>query len=153
MFQAAVVQQRWVHIRHDAGQIKEQWINLQTGESYSTLFDGDAVYFNDQTNVRLWYEKNGDVIDQDAGIIYIGGSPPLWKPQTAWEQFVAPFAQAAAATQPAGSSAPSVIRAADTLDGMSVIRFDGYSTDSLGQRFLLEQLWTDPRTHLPVRRK
>jgi len=149
---ASVSEQPWVHIRYDSGQIKESWDNLQTGQTYAIRNDGSVVYFNDLTKTQLWYFKDSGEIEQDAPTIYApGATPHPWKPQTAWDVYVAPVERAAAATQPAGLSAPTVVRVPDTLNGLPVIRFDSYWTDLRGIKFLHEQLWADPRTHLPVR--
>jgi hypothetical protein len=151
--QSAFERQRWVHVRYDCGQIKEEWTNLRTGESYATRYDGGVVYVNEQSNIRRAYWKNGGVIDQDTPTIYAAGqTPPRWSPQSAWEEYVAPYAHAAAATQPAGSP-PPVIAVRDTIDGIPTLRFDDYYTDFAGNRFLYSQLWADPRTHLPLRIK
>src|ERR1700722_3849027 len=151
---AATPPQQWVHIRYDAGQIKDEWDNLDTGETYFTRYDGSIVYINEQTNTRLWYSKDSGVIDRDTPTNYAPGETPRpWTPQFPWEEFVASYERAAAATRPAGSPAPSVISVADVLNGVSVIRFDSYTTDIAGNRFLYTQLWADPRTRQPVRIK
>jgi hypothetical protein len=151
--QAAFEQQRWVHIQFDAGQIKEEWFNLQTGETYASRYDGSVVYVNEQSNVRLWHSKDSRQINQDTPTIYPPGqTAPPWSPRNAWEGFVAPL-QRAAATKPADGAAPSVISEKDAINGNPVVRFDRYSTDAVARRFLYEQFWADPRTHLPVRTK
>jgi hypothetical protein len=150
--QAAVERQAWVHIRFDVGQFKESWTNLRTGEAYTTRSDGNVVYVNDQTNTRFWYWKNDGVIRQDTPTRYAPGkSPRPWTPRTAWEQIVAPLEHAVAATERADTSPPPFVSVKDTFKGRPVIRFDSYTTDSLGNRFLYAQLWADPDTHLPVR--
>jgi hypothetical protein len=151
--QVAFEQQRWVHVRYDVGQIKENWINLQTGESCATRYDGGVVYINDQSNIRLWHSKDSPSISQDTPAIYPPGqAAPPWSPRNAWEYFVAPLQQAVA-TKPADGAAPSVVSEKDTINGNPVVRFDEYSPDNLGRRFLCTQFWADPRTHLPVRTK
>ena len=152
--QAEVERQAWVHIAYDAGQFKESWTNLRTGETYTTRNDGSVVYVNDQTNTRLSYWKMSGVIRQDTPRRYAPGkSPPPWTPRTAWEQIVAPLEHAVAGTERDQSSPPPVVSAQDSLKGRPAVRFDSYSTDSLGNRFLYAQLWADRATHLPVRIK
>jgi hypothetical protein len=149
--QKAFEEQRWVHQHYDVGQAKDTWTNLQTGECYFTHYSGNAGYINDQTNTRLWYWAGSAVIEQDTPTIYAPGViPRKWSPHSAWEEFVAPFAHAAATTQPVDSS---IVTVKDVLDGVPVIRFDEYSTDMTGKRFLLSQIWADPKTHLPVQEK
>jgi hypothetical protein len=151
--QGAFERQRWVHLHFDTGDIKDQWTDLQTGESYITRADGDAVYLNHQTNTRLWYMKRNAVIEQEAPTIYLNGQKPSrWTPQTAWGTLVAPLARVAA-TQPARQSPPPVVAMKDVLNGMPAIRFDVYLTDATGHRFLYSQLWADPKTRLPLREK
>lgn len=150
--QAAVERQAWAHIRYDAGQLKETWINLRTGEAYTTRFDGNVVYFNDKTNTRLEYWKDSGVIRQDAPIQYArdkASRPPT--PQTAWEHIISPLEDAATQAQRAKSAVPTVVSTHDTLGGKPVIRFDTYTNDALEHRFLYSQLWADPRSRLPVR--
>jgi hypothetical protein len=152
--QKAFEGQRWVHIHFDVGEIKDRWTDLQTGESYMTGSDGDVVYLNERTNTRLWYWKHSGIIDQHEPTRYPAGeAPPSWKPQTAWDQLVAPLAQVASATQPAGGSLASVVAIRDVLNGKPAIRFDSYGTDAIGTRFMYSQLWADPQTHLPVSEK
>jgi RNA polymerase sigma factor (sigma-70 family) len=144
----------WVHVRYDTGQVKEEWTNLQTGESYARGFDGRVVYINEQSNTRLVYWKQSGVIDQDTPTLYAPGQlPKPWTPQSAWGEFVGPFEHSAAATQPAGSPPPPVVIVHDSLNGVAAVRFDDYNTDSQGIRFLYSQLWADPRTRLPIRIK
>ena len=45
---------------------------------------------------------------------------------------------------------PDVERHEEMLDGRKLIRFDWYFTDAVGQRRLVQQLWADPQTRLPV---
>ena len=64
------------HVRYDAGQIKEQWVNLQTGEFFFIRYDGDLGYVNEAANLRLWYWRDSAVIDEDAPTIYAAGQKP-----------------------------------------------------------------------------
>jgi hypothetical protein len=153
--QAAVERQAWVHIRYDAGPIKESWTNLRTGEQYTIGLTGTVdylVYANEQTNTRLWYWKNGGVIRRDAPVQYPEGQGPRpWTPETAWQCVVAPLEREVDATKRANSSPASVVSVQDSLNGKPTTRFDSYGTDGLDNRFLYSQLWADPRTHLPLR--
>ena len=158
--QAAVTQQLWVHIRYDAGQFKESWTNLRTGEAYTSRTDGGVVYVNDQTDTRLWYWKND-------GVASGSGTRPLTvmlrqscphavdsPDRLGTNRCQLPFrGHAIAATERAHASPPQFVSVQDSLKGRLVIRFDSYSTDSLGNRLLYAQLWADPHTHLPVRIK
>jgi len=141
--QAAVENQHWVHATHDAGQIREQWYNLQTGEFFAKSVVGitDFVtYVDEKTNIRLSYFKEAGVIDQDTPTIYPPGQAvPKWTPRSAWQVFVTPFEKAEAHE--------------DTLNGIPAVRFDHYGTDGVGNRMLYSQLWADPKTHLPLRIK
>lgn len=151
--QKAFEGQRWVHIHYDTGGIKDDWTDLQTGETYLTRDDGDAVYLNDRTNTRLWYWKRSGMIEQDQPTIYRPGTkPPAWTPKSAWGDLVAPLARFAA-TQPAHGSPPPVVAVKDVLNGKPAIRFDVYMTDGTGARFIYSQLWADPQSHLPLRRR
>jgi hypothetical protein len=153
--QAAVERQPWVHVKYDAGPTKEWWTNLRTGEQYIIGLTGTVdylVYANEQTNTRLSYWKDSGVIRQAAPVQYAAGRGPRpWTPETAWQSVVAPLEREVDATKRANSSPASVVSAPDSLNGKPVIRFDSYSSDGLGNRFLHSQLWADPQTHLPLR--
>jgi hypothetical protein len=147
----SVVRQRWVHIRYDAGQNKELWCNLQTGERYFADFDGTLGYINPSANTRLIYWKDSGVIQQSS--LYVDATRetvPQWKPGSAWKEFVAPY-EHLAATQPAGSHFAYAVAVKDTLNGVAMIRFDEYGTDAVGNRLVFAKIWADPNTHLPVR--
>jgi hypothetical protein len=135
---------------------------LRIGEQYTKGLTGRVdyiVYVNEQTNTRLWYWNESGEIRQDApfndlaGKFAQGKGPHPWTPETPWANVVAPLEHAIAADQRSNSSPPWVTSAQDSLNRKPVIRFDSYSTDGLGNRFLYSQLWADPRTHLPLRHR
>ena len=131
--------------------------SLETGEVLTSPDSSGEVsfYLNAiKPTCACGIGKESGVIGQDTPTLYAAGqTPPPWTPHTAWQEFVGSFEQAAATTQPANSPPPSVVITPDTLNGLSVVRFDHFGIDALGRRFLYVQLWADPRTHLPVRIK
>ncbi|MCL2640763.1 MAG: hypothetical protein FWD53_07960 [Phycisphaerales bacterium] len=146
--QAAFEREAWVHTKYDAGQWKEWWTNLQTGEHYVVHADGSVSYMNPQTNTMLRYSKGIDLLYQSQ----LQGDAKPWSPQTAWENVVGPYEQGIARQKEKGGEM-YLIKEDDILDGKKVVRFDWYSEDALGKRFLGDQLWVDPATRLPVRKK
>ncbi|MCL2646557.1 MAG: hypothetical protein FWD61_06070 [Phycisphaerales bacterium] len=149
--QAAFERETWMHTQCDAGWWKEGWTNLQTGEDYTVFFDGDVRYGNRQTNTDLLYMKtSGHILQQQ-----MNDPSGKWTPQTAWERVVGPYERGMASQkeQVKKGVLPYIVKEDDVLNGKKVVRFDEYSEDALGKRFLLWQLWADPATHLPVQSK
>jgi len=149
--QAAFERESWVHIKYDAGSLKEAWMNLRTGESYTVHFffgdTRDVTYSDPRTNTHLWYVEGTDHIHQYS---LPGKNPEPWTPHTAWEAVVKPYEQAA---EQGAKGEETVVREDDILDGKKVVRFDHYGQDAMGKRLLINQLWVDPATRLPLQDK
>ena len=147
--QAAVAEQSWVHVTYDTGPFVEQWVCLADGNTYCKRRDGDVVFADWARNLRYWYDQRARYISVDQPATCPGGQVPPWQPQTAWQHVVGPYEQLA------GEPAPTagVETEHDELDGKKTIRFDLYYKDATGKDILLTQLWADPKTRLPVRRR
>ena len=152
--QSAVENQKWIHIRYDAGPLREEWINLQTGTHATIAPDGHIMWTVENSSSFLHFSKDEGVIQR--WTFAPTTQPALkWTPRNAWDEIVAPL-EKNAATQLAQSpppTPPTVTATHDILDGSKVVRFDSYENDAIGNRFLHAQLWADPRTHLPLRIK
>ena len=148
--EAATIKKPWIHVQYDGGPIREEWVSLQSGKVFCKKTDGELLMLDFATNVRLQYAKRDNVIYQDVPTIYPNGEAPAWKPRSAWEYVIGRYDQAS--LQPRKPDAPRrVERAEETVDGTKLIRFDMYYRDAAGRELLLEQLWADTGTRLPVR--
>lgn len=156
--QAAVAQQKWMHVKYDNG--REIWTSLAAGQEGGQQYDksdsrgGFNVTFLDWVNdVRLDYWPQQGYIRRSKAI-HIERAPSgwKWKPKTISE--IVGFSMdipEGEATAKQKEQIAYVERLADTIDGRRLIRFDQYQKNALGQYQLQRQLWVDPETRLPVR--
>jgi hypothetical protein len=142
----AYARQKWAHIKYDNG--REQWTDLVDGRNFFKDHDGRAVY-TEPDGLRLgWMPEIPGHISKNKW--FVGERPPRERRGgTPWDQFVEPYAQAAAKDV----AKPSIERHDDVLDGRGVIRFDLFHTDALDRRLLVRQVWADPKTRLPVQER
>jgi len=146
--QAATDKVAWVHVKFQGGgQIAEQWSCLRQGKWFAIRNDGDIVFGDNVKNTRLRYFKGSRYLVEDTPTIYPGGKTPKWEPQSAWQLVVGPYEDHAG--NPTERS--WIEKAAETVDGKRLVRFDWYYKDALGRQTLGTQLWADPETRLPVK--
>jgi hypothetical protein len=142
----AFLQQHWVHVKYDNGE--ERWSNLQTGDSYFKNWDGRCVAVDYARNLRqAYYAPWGRHIDEDRPVRYQDGVIPPWKPETAWDSALGHWEQMA---ERGKTGDWEVERHSDQTGGVSLIRFDCYFHDAAGWRLLIERIWADPKTRLPL---
>ncbi|GAG47929.1 unnamed protein product, partial [marine sediment metagenome] len=93
--------------------------------------------------------EHGQHITEDRPVIYKDNIIPPYEPKTAWESIVGHIEKT---LENGGSTRRwEVEKYFDRLDGVQLVRFDRYYNDAIGRRLLLEQIWADPQTRLPVR--
>ena len=142
----AFLRQHWVHVKYDNGD--ERWSDLQTGDSYFKNWDGRCVAVDYARNLRqVYYSAWGQHISEDRPVRSRDGVIPPWKPETAWESALGHWEQMA---EQGKTGDWEVERHSDPTGGVSLIRFDCYFNDAAGRRLLIEQIWADPKTRLPV---
>jgi hypothetical protein len=139
----AFLQQHWVHVKYDNG--KERWSNLQTGDSYFKNWNGGCVAVDYARNLRQAYEPAfGRHISEDR---WARGVMPAWEPKTAWDSVLGHWEQVA---QQGRARDWEVERHIDQVGGTPLVRFDCYLNDAAGRRLLIQQIWADPKTRLPL---
>jgi len=72
---------------------------------------------------------------------------PLWEPKTAWEKVLGHWEQM---TEQGKTRDWEVERHLDQTGGTPLIRFDCHLNDAAGRRLLIQQIWADPKTRLPL---
>jgi hypothetical protein len=141
--QTAFLGQHWVHVAYDNG--SERWYDLLTGNRAFKDWDGRCVYIEHGRNLRWVYEPSrGASISEDRPVIYEDDVIPQWEPQSAWEAIVGYLEKA----PPAGIGRHQKVKR-EIEPGL--VRFDTYYTDAIERRLLIEQVWADPQSRLPVR--
>jgi len=151
--QEAFLAQRWIHLTYDNG--SEAWHNLVEGKRYYKDWDGRCVYIDKVLNIRRSYFPNpGTYIREDRPVILQDGSIPPWEPKTAWDTIVGHVESLSenGATQYAQRHWEAK-RHIEKTGTQTLIRFDSYYTDAAGRRLLIKQLWADPVTRLPVKKR
>ncbi|UCD28584.1 MAG: hypothetical protein JSV03_16130, partial [Planctomycetota bacterium] len=136
--QAAFIAKPWVHLKYDNG--REQWISLQDGKTYFISEGGRKVFVDRALNIRQIYDPTrgrGSYISEDRPVRYKDNIVPPWRPQSAWESVV-------------GMSEYGEWHI-EQIDGRQLVRFDRYHIDALGRRLVVQEVWADPNTRLPVR--
>ena len=131
----------WVLIKYNQG--TEEWSNLQTRQSFHTYKDKLNFYAGKRDHVEgIWryYHSNwGEQIHEEP-------FTPRPYPQTPWEYAVGGWDD-----RGPGFAATITERFKDSIDGEEVIRFDSYDVGPLGLRAMVQQVWANPETRLPVR--
>jgi len=145
--QSAVNKMNWVHLTYDnqnGGQFSEMWLCPSKGITLCKRTDGGIVFINNATNIRLWYHKDGDCIEQDTPTIYPDGKVPTYKPQPTWQAVVGSNSK----TTPQEQWKSGVVE--KQADGREFVRFDSFYKNALGKFWLTRQVWVDSATRLPV---
>jgi hypothetical protein len=140
--QSSINAKPWVLIRYEDGM--QEWANLRDRLCFVTYADSRNFYAGMRDHVNgLWraYHSNwGQQIHEER-------FTPRPYPQTPWEYATGDW-------DDRGIVAPArttVEKSSDTIDGREVVRFDSYDEGPLGLRVLVQQVWADPETRLPVR--
>jgi hypothetical protein len=131
----------WVLIQYNDG--TEQWSNLQTKQSFYTYENKNNFYAGKRDHVEgLWrcYHSNwGEQIHEKP-------FTPRPYPQTPWEYAVGDWDDRGSRFI---TMATEQFR--DSINGEEVIRFDSYNVGPLGLRAMVQQVWANPETRLPIR--
>ena len=144
----ALDEREWVHVEFDDG--REEWANLRAGRFYYR--DGRRqryVLVDRAQNARWMWNTGQQSIVRDRPMTYPDGVVPPWEPPSAWSYVAGNFEQWLEAPRPG----IEVERQEVEDDGMALVRFDLHRRDAAGEFFLQEQLWADPATRLPVRKR
>ena len=158
--QVAFNEQTWVHVTFDNGQ--ERWASLRDHKQGMKMPDGYVTFIDYDANVRLdYWPDSGFLQKMDAF-----WSPPDVEltetqrqkrldrlPKTPLE-FVGIYAEnmpEGNATQEQKQQKMYMERHTETIDGQAFVRFDSYYKDVLDRQLLMQQIWVDSQTHLPVR--
>jgi len=141
--QTAFIDQPWVHVKYDNG--REEWHNLHEGK----------VFYKDENNNGLCRVK--DMVSETSHMYFTGFDHIIehtskstrkkdkafhWQPLTTWEAIVDNLGH---------HNHSDVEKHFDIINGKEFILFDRYFTDAFDKRVLIQQLWADQTTHLPVR--
>lgn len=137
--QAAVAEQTWVHVKFDNG--REEWTNLRDGRhllrEVGGHHEGRTTFSDPSTGVYLAYWP-------DEGQRIVKGKFRTYpQPSSAWELIVGPLEQ--------GARRGSVEQHEDVVNSRKVVLFERYFNDEIGRHLLIERVWADPATRLPIR--
>jgi hypothetical protein len=138
--QQAVAQQTWVHVKFDNG--REEWTNLRDGRQFLRevgYFEGHTTFWDPSTGVALSYWP-----DRSRQILKGKGKMRMPAP-SAWELVVGWLERASQSKQ------SGVEQHEEVVAGRRLVRFDSFYDDAIGRRLLVQSIWADPATHLPVR--
>lgn len=130
----------WVHVKYEGG--KEEWYAPRLGiraikqeqEGYYDFRD----YVNGKSQTFSYWK-----------LVHERDMTPHQATASAWDLLVRPLE-----LETEGNGEDEYYdaeRHEEVVDGRSLTRFDRYFTDALGERILVQQLWADPKTRLPVR--
>ncbi|MHC4637856.1 MAG: hypothetical protein ACYTBP_12590 [Planctomycetota bacterium] len=149
--ETAFLAQSWVHLQYDNDE--ESWYNLKNGDHYHKQlypWGNSFVYINRTDNLRQRYTpEHSQHITEDRPRIYKDNIIPPYEPKTAWESIVGHLEKM---LENGGSTRRwEVEKYFELVDGIQLVRFDRYYNDAIGRRLLLEQIWADLETRLPVR--
>jgi hypothetical protein len=142
--QKSIESKIWILISYDDN--KQEWVNLQKRLCFVTYKEENPYNFyvgmRDHTKgIWLAYHSNwGQQIHEDSFEVR-----PY--PVSPWEYAVGGWDDTGRSRFPH----TIVEKASDIVDGKSVVRFDTYNVGPLDLRVLIEQVWADPETRLPVR--
>ena len=147
--QEAFLTQPWVHLTYDNG--SEDWYDLVEGKRYYKDWDGRCVYVDRVLNIRRSYFPNpGTYIREDRPRVYKDGVIPPWEPKTVWDTVVGDVERM---TENSASEHWEAERHVEKTGKQTLIRFDTFYMDAAGRRLLITQLWADPKTRLPVKKR
>jgi len=146
--QAAVAEQKWLHVKYDNGD--ETWETVDGWKQGGKDAQGHLRFTDQQNNVHTSYGPGLGYINE-----FKAPAPPSQtklKPRTLLEivGFELDMPEGEATAKQKGQIAYTE-RHADKIDGRHLVRFDHYQRDGLGQYPLMSQMWVDPQTRLPVR--
>ena len=145
--QDAIAKQKWLHVKYDNG--RENWNTLDGEKEIHRQENGYIAFFDHPKNLDLRYHPGDSYIYQ-----LLREMSRQWKsrPPSAIVGF--------SMDMPEGNATPKqkespryAERHTDTIDGRRLTRFDQYERDALGQYLLVNQVWVDPQTRLPIRVK
>lgn len=155
--QKAFLAEKWVHLKYDNG--REKWISLlegkycfkyEAGQSFKE--DTERIVFIDRVlNLRQIYDPTwgSEVISEDRPALYKDNIIPPWEPKTAWEAVVGPFEKMIEKGEK--KEYVEVEKHREILRSQNYIRFDIYHFDAIDQKLLIEQIWVDSKSRLPVK--
>ncbi len=134
----------WVLIEYEDG--AREWANLPERRSFYTRQDADGRNF--YTGMRdhvhgIWRYYHSNWGRQ----IHEKPFTPRAYPQTPWEYAVDGWDDRGVVQSPH----VTVEKFPDTIDDRKVVRFDTYNVGPLEIRCLVQQVWADPDTRLPIR--
>lgn len=137
-------QQKWVHVRYDDGD--ESWICLEDGRQFASYGQGaaDLVDYEKNIHQRYWPILGEYIHEWRAA-----EKPMPWERKTAWQQVMGTKFEA----MNIGRKTPYREVHEEEIDGRVRVRIDQYREDALGRRILTLQVWADPETRLPVRKR
>jgi hypothetical protein len=132
----------WVLISYDDG--TKEWANLNKRLCFVTYKNSLNFYVGMRDHVNgIWraYHSNwGQQIHEEIFTVR-----PY--PQTPWEYAVCDWDDRGISQ----FSNKTIEKSPDTIDGRKVVRFDTYNVGPLGIRSLVQQVWANPETRLPIR--
>ena len=147
--QEAFLAQRWVHLTYDNG--SEDWYDLVEGKRYYKDWDGRCVYIDRVLNIRRSYFPDpGTYIRENRPVKYRDNVIPPWEPKTVWDTVVGDVERMA---ENSTSEHWEAERHIEKTGKQTLIRFDTFYTDAVGSRLLITQLWADPKTRLPIKKR
>jgi hypothetical protein len=133
--QAAVQTVDWIHLKFEDG--REKWVSPRHGIRAERRGDGGLMLLDYQRGIHQSVFRHAESVYEEQF------APRLSQPTDAWEAIVGPV------TQRKGKF--EVRSDVEFEGGRVLIRFDTFLTDALNETFLVEQLWADPLTRLPLR--
>jgi hypothetical protein len=142
----ALLSQPWIHVTYDNG--REEWQDLRGGTYACVSEHGWRSFVDHARNIRQEHSRDRDYVLETTPKVYPEGQIPPWEPQIVWEA-VRSFC--ADENAKALGQYTQIVSSLDTRDGQEVIRLDIYYLDSLDNRVLITQIWTDPQSRLPQR--
>jgi len=152
--EAAVAQQRWVHLAFDDG--SEQWICLDDGRFFLKTGDGDYYFRDTATRTEQRYNKAVGEINMMKpqawleGVHRNGRVIPVETAELNFSDLDArkPTPETQAALQKVGVA----LEFDEVVDkGQKLGRFRESRVDALGEMQVQKEMWVDLKTKLPVR--
>lgn len=144
--QEALANQDWLHLQYNNG--REIWASLKDGKVFRKNEDGCVIFVDHNRNRRQVFQPEfGECIHEDQPVINVDGSSSEWESQSPWEYSVGYLEQVSGENV----NGVEVERHNDIINATAITRFDTYFIDALNRRLLVEQVWANPKTRLPVR--